>query len=141
MDILSRRFGAVVLGGALFAAAACSDDDEPTSPTVAQVAGNYVATTFTATGALGTQDVLQAGGSVTAQFAANGAVTGHLTIPNESVNEDFVGTWKIEGGEVEIEELPNDTFLEDVEFDVVGNTLVADETIDNVRVRLTLAKQ
>ena len=141
MDIWSRRFGAVALGGTLLVGAACSDDDEPTSPTVAQVAGNYVATTFTATDALGTKDVLQAGGSVTVQFATNGAVTGHLTIPSESVNEDFVGTWKIDGGEVEIEELPNDTFLEDVDFDVAGNTLVADETIDNVRVRLTLTKQ
>ena len=141
MDILSRRFGAVVLGGALLVGAACGDDEEPTSPTVAQVAGNYVATTFTTIGALGTQDVLQAGGSVTVQLATNGAVTGHLTIPNESVNEDFVGRWKIDGGEVEIEELPNDMFLEDVKFDVAGNALVADETIDNVRVRLTLTKQ
>ena len=141
MDILSRRFGAVALVGVLLVGAACSDNDNPTSPTVAQVAGNYVATRFTATGALGTQDVLQAGGSVTVQFATNGAVTGHLTIPNESVNEDFVGTWKIDNGEVEIEQLPNDTFLEDVKFDVVGNTLVADDTFDNVRVQLTLTKQ
>ena len=60
---------------------------------------------------------------------------------DESVNEDFVGTWKIDNGEVEIEQLPNDTFLEDVKFDVVGNTLVADDTFDNVRIQLTLTRQ
>jgi hypothetical protein len=142
MIVWSRRFGAVALAGAVLLGAGCSDDeDDPTSPTVAQVAGSYRATRFTATSALGTQDVLQEGGSVTVQFATTGAVTGHITVPAQSVNEDFAGTWKIDDGEVEIEQLPNDSFLEDVKFDVVGNTLVADDTFDNVRVQLTLTKQ
>ena len=142
MNLLSRRFGAAVFACALLLGAACSDDDDPTGPTMASVAGNYTATRFTATSALGTQDVLQAGGSVTAQFASNGTVTGHLSLPSESVNEDFSGTWKIEdNGEVEIEELANDLFLEDVKFDIVGNTLVGDETFSGVRIQLTLTKQ
>jgi hypothetical protein len=141
-NVLSRRIGAVTLAAAVVGGAACMDDDGPTSPaTVEQVTGNYAATRFTATSVLGTQDVLKEGGSVTARFASNGTVTGHVTIPSQSVNEDFAGAWKIDGRAVEIEDVPTDTFLEDVKFDVVGNTLVADEIIDVVRVRLTLTKQ
>ena len=89
--------------------AACSDDD-PTAPTMSQVAGSYRATTFTATSGAATLDVLQSGGSLTAQFDASGTVTGHVKIPSEAVDEDFAGTWKIDGGEVEIEEVPTDIF-------------------------------
>ena len=68
-------------------------------------------------------------------------MTGHVTIPSESVDEDFAGQWKINGGEVEIEEVPSDIFFEDLKFSVVGNTLVADDTFSGVRVQVTLTKQ
>ena len=138
---LVRRIAALTLSSALLVGAACSDDDDPTSPTVAQVAGDYRATRFTVTSALGSQDILQSGGSVTATFNANGTVTGHITVPSESVDVDFAGSWKIDDGEVEIEEVPSDILIEDVRFTVVGNTLVGDRTFSGARVQVTLTKQ
>ena len=93
------------------------------------------------TSPLGTEDVLQEGGSVTTTFAADGTVTGHLTVPSQSVDEDFAGSWKLQNGQVEIEDVPSDSFVEDVSFKPVGKTLVGDETFSGVRVELTLTKQ
>ena len=140
---LVRRFSALAFTGALLLGAACSDDDDaaPTGPTVAKVAGTYRATRFTATSGSLSQDILQTGGSLTATFKTDGTLTGHVTVPSESVDEGFAGQWKIEDGEVEIEEVPTDIFVEDLKFSVVGNTLVADETVSGVRVQVTLTKQ
>ena len=85
--IVARTFAAAALAVALSAGAACSDDDDPTGPSVADVAGSYTATRLTATSPLGTQDILQAGGSLTMQFAESGVVTGHVTIPSQSVDD------------------------------------------------------
>ena len=139
--LLVRRIAAIAYSGALLLGAACSNDDDPMGPTVAQVAGTYKATKFTATSALGSQDVLQSGGTLTATFAAAGTVTGHVTIPSEAVDEDFAGQWKITNGEVEIDEVPTDIFVEDLSFKIVGTTLVGDQTFSGVRVQVTLAKQ
>jgi hypothetical protein len=136
---MRRALAACSLMSVVLLGTACSDNS--TSPGTAQVAGSYRATTFTATSALGTENVLQTGGSLTAQFATSGAVTGHVTIPSEAVDEDFVGTWKIENGEVDIEEVPSDIFVEDMSFKIAGTTLVADDTFDGVRVQVVLTKQ
>jgi len=139
---LVRRISTLAVTSALLLGAACShDDDGPTGPTTASVAGSYKATRFVVTGPLGSQDLLQQGGSVTAKFVADGTVTGHVTVPSAAVNEDFAGKWKIENGEVEIEDVPADIFVEDISFKVVGKTLVGDETFSGVRVELTLTKQ
>ena len=140
-SMFAKSLTAVALAGMLVTGAACSDNDDPTGPTVSEVVGNYTATRLTATSVLGTQDILQAGGSLTMQFASSGALTGHITVPSESVNEDFAGTWKIEDGEIEIEQVAADTFVEDLTFTLVRNTLVADEFFDGVRVRATLTRQ
>jgi hypothetical protein len=137
---LTRRMAVVATMGAVLLGTACSDDD-PMAPTVSQVAGSYRATTFTVTSGAATLDVLQSGGSLTAQFDASGTVSGHVEIPSEAVDEDFAGTWKIDGGEVEIEEVPTDIFVEDLSFKVAGNTLVADDTFSGVRVQVVLTKQ
>jgi hypothetical protein len=138
---LVRRLSLATLSAALLLGACWNDDDDPIGPTTAQVVGTYRATTFTATGPLGADNILQSGGSLTATFNADGTVTGHVTIPSQSVNEDFQATWKIDGRKVEIEEGSTDNFVEDLEFSVVGATLVADETFSGVRVQLTLTKQ
>ena len=136
-----RRISALAFTGALLLGAACGDDDNPTAPTVASVAGNYRATRFTATSGSLSQDILQTGGSLTATFNANGTLTGHATVPTQGLNEDFTGQWKIVNGKVEIEQVPTDIFVEDVDFAIVGNTLVGDETFSGVRVQVTLTKQ
>jgi len=139
---LVRRIGTLAITGALLFVAACSNDDNaPTAPTTATVAGTYKATRFVVTSPLGTEDVLQEGGSVTTTFAADGTVTGHVTVPSQAVDEDFAGTWKLQNGQVEIEDVPSDSFVEDVSFKPVGKTLVGDEMFSGVRVELTLTKQ
>lgn len=139
---LVRRISTLAVAGALLVGAACShDDDGPTGPTTASVAGTYNATRFVVTSPLGTQDILQQGGSVTAKLAADGTITGHVTAPGASVNEDFAGRWKLQNGQVEITDVPTDIFVEDISFKVVGKTLVGDETFSGVRVELTLTKQ
>ena len=142
MQVLFRRAGAVTLVTALLVVAACSDKDEPTAPTTERVAGSYAATRLTATSPLGTEDLLQQGGSLTIEFLRSGTLTGNVSAPKQGVtNLPFAGTWRIENGEVEIDDVGADTFVEDLSFRVVGNTLVADEIIDVVRVQATLTKR
>src|SRR5689334_13026878 len=111
---LVRRIGTLAVTGALLFGAACSNDDNtPTAPTTATVAGTYKATRFVVTSPLGAEDVLQEGGSVTTTLVADGTLTGHVTVPSRSVDEDFTGRWKLANGQVEIEDVPGDTFFED----------------------------
>jgi hypothetical protein len=139
---LVRRISTLAVTGALLFGAACShDNDGPTAPTTATIAGTYKATRFVVTSPLGTEDVLQKGGAVTARFVADGTLTGHVTVPSQSVDEDFAGRWKLQNGRVEIEDVPSDLFVQDISFKPVGKTLVGDETFSGVRVELTLTKQ
>ena len=139
---LVRRISALAVTGALLFGTACShDNDAPTAPTTATVAGTYTATRFVVTSPLGSQDVLQQGGTVATTFVADGTLTGHVTVPSQSVDEDFSGRWRLQNGQVDIVDVPSDTFVEDISFNVVGKTLVGDETFNGVRVELTLTKQ
>lgn len=139
------RFAALLLIVCATMVVACSDDD-PTGPTRESVAGSYAATTMTATLSGISIDLLAAGGSLTASFAANGTVTGRLIVPDlsqtgEDVDEQLVGTWQLDGGVVDVQfTTGSDTFVEDMDFTVVGNTLVGDETFDGVRVQVVLTK-
>ena len=139
---LVRRISALAFAGALLLGAACSDDDDhdPTGPSVSEVAGSYTATRLTATSLFLTEDVLQSGGSLTAVFNTNGSVTGHAKVPSQAVDQDFAGQWKIDDGKIEIEQVAADTFFEDLKFTLVNNTLVADQTINAVRIQVTLTK-
>src|SRR5687768_8603686 len=142
MPVFFRRFGAALIASTLFIGVGCSDDDGPSAPTVAQVSGSYTATRLTATSPLGTEDILRTGGSLTMEFLASGVLTGTLSAPGQGITDlAFTGTWRIEDGEVEIDQADADTFVENLSFRVVGNTLVADEIVDIVRVRATLTKR
>ena len=140
--MFSKSLTAVALAGVLLTGSACSDDDDPTAPTVAQVAGSYAATRLNATTPLGTQNLLDNGGSLTMELLPSRVLTGEVSIPTQGIVDlAFTGTWRIDGTEVDVDQADADTFVEDLSFKVVGNTLVADEIIDIARVRVTLAKQ
>jgi len=137
LSIVRACISASVLLGAL----AC-DDDSPTAPTMAEVVGAYRATTLKVTAIPITQDVLKSGGSLTFDLVADGTLTGHLKVPSEGVDQDFAGTWRLDGDEVDIEDIPEvDTFVEDLDFNVRGNTLRADRIIDRVRIQVVMTKQ
>ena len=141
MKLLSL-VGAFVSAGVLLGTVAC-DDDSPTAPTVAEVAGRYRATTLKLTAIPVTQDVLKAGGSLTFELLADGTLTGHVTVPSESVNQDFAGTWTLEGDQVDVDNIPEmaSVAVEDLDFNVRGNTLRADRIIDRVRIQVVMTKQ
>jgi hypothetical protein len=139
----------LTLTGALLGGVAC-DNDDPTAPTVGGVAGSYRATAFTVTYHFPvtsppvTTDVLSTGGSFTFSLAADGAVTGSVEIPTEGLDFTFAGgTWRLEGDRVEFQDIPGTvTFVEDLEFDVSGSKLTADQLIDSVwRIHLVMTKQ
>jgi hypothetical protein len=120
--------------------AACKEHSDATSPTVVHVPGSYRATTFTTTTPLGTENILQAGGSVTADFDPSGDVRGHVTIPQQTVNVDFVGTWTLTRTTVHIAPTPSNILIDALSFKVTGNSLVADSTLRDARVQVVLTK-
>ena len=135
-----RRIAMLATMGTLLLGTACRENN-PESPTVLHVPGSYRATTFTVTTALGADNILQSGGSLSAAFDPAGSVRGHATIPRKAVDKDFAGTWKITKGQVKIDGVPSDIFIQDLSFQVAGNRLVADETFGGSRVQVVLAKQ
>jgi hypothetical protein len=137
----SRTISAVTFAGAVTLGAACSNYDSPSSPVMSNVAGAYQATTFTRTSPQGVQDVLQSGGSLVARFDDAGRVTGHITIPSESIDSDFSGTWTRDGNVVVIEQVPANLVIGNLSFAVSGTSLVSNTTVDGTRVQVTLTKQ
>jgi hypothetical protein len=137
---LSRLAVALTSMSVLLLGAACKEKDA-TSPTILHVPGSYRATTFTTTTTLGTENILQAGGTVTAQFDPSGDVRGHVTIPQQSVNTDFAGTWKLNKTTVRLAPTPSNIMIDALPFQVSGNSLIADSTLGGTRVQLTLVKQ
>jgi hypothetical protein len=136
----SRLAVALTSMSALLLGAACKEKDT-TSPKVLHVPGSYRATTFTTTTTLGTENILQAGGSVTAQFDPSGDVRGHVTIPQQGVNTDFAGTWKLNRTTVQLAPTPSNILIDALSYKVSGDSLIADSTLGGTRVRLVLVKQ
>ena len=139
--VRSKTISAVTFAAVVALGAACSNYDSPSAPTMPNVVGDYRATTFTQTSPQGTQDVLQSGGSVAARFDEGGRVTGHITIPSESIDSDFSGTWTLDGNVVDIEQVPANLVIGTLSFAVSGTSLVSNTTVDGTRVQVVLARQ
>lgn len=107
--------------------AACSDDD-PAGPTSEEVAGSYVATTFTITSGGGVVDLLESGSTLELTLDADGTTAGRLFIPDLDAEGDFdvdlTGTFVIRGDRIEIT-TGEDVFIDDVDFRYRSGRLTA----------------
>ena len=101
--------------------------DSPSQPS--SLAGTYVATVFrvTPTGE-STIDVLAAGGSLSVTIASDNTASGSLSIPASVAGTPFTasmaGTVVQSGSTVQFQQTA-DTFVRDLTFTIVGNTLQA----------------
>lgn len=114
------------------------------SPTTANVAGTYAATTFTTTTAGVTTNQLAAGASLTITLAVNGTVTGQLFIPGAGEDggnfiADMAGTWTLSGSTVDFAQTA-DSFVRDVSFIASENQLTGDATFSGTAIHLELTK-
>ena len=78
----------------------------PFTPTVADMAGTYSATTFTSTNGATTTDHLAVGGSLTLTLGPDGTTTGRLFVPGGAegggdLDADMAGTWTLTGSTVD----------------------------------------
>ncbi len=129
---------------AAVALAGCGGDDNPFSPTVANVAGTYNATLFTATGSAGTFNLLSLGATVHVVLNPDGTTTGHLFVPDigqedGELDADLTGTWTLSGSTVTFSQTA-DTFIRDVEFTASQNSLESEGTFEGTTLHLALAK-
>ena len=107
------------------------------------VAGAYVATTFTVQDTQ-LRDVLAAGGSLQLNLAASGATTGQLFVPasitgGSDLTASMAGTFRLSGRTVQFEQAA-DTFVRDMDFAVVGNTLRGAGTFGGAVVTVVLTR-
>lgn len=129
---------------AVLALTACGDD--PTGPTVNSVAGEYRATTFTVADGGTTLDVLAVGGTLTLALDPDGTTTGRIFLPGldedgGDFDEDLAGTWMLRSDTVTFQQSA-DTLIRDLEFEVAGNRLEAEEVFgQGARVKIVLSKQ
>ena len=129
---------------AAVALAGCGGDDNPFSPTVANVAGTYNATLFTATTGSQPVNLLSLGATVHVVLNPDGTTTGHLSVPDVlgtgAIDADLAGTWTLSGSTVTFS--PNDpnSILGDAEFTAAQNSLEGDGTFEGTTLHLALAK-
>ena len=129
---------------AAVALAGCGGDDNPFSPTVANVAGTYNATLFTATDSAGMLNLLSLGATVHVVLNPDGTTTGHLFVPDlgqedGELDADLTGTWTLSGSTVTFSQTA-DTFIRDVEFTASQNSLESEGTFEGTTLHLALAK-
>ncbi|MDQ3557170.1 MAG: hypothetical protein M3409_10420 [Gemmatimonadota bacterium] len=138
---MTRTLRIPFLAAAVLLFGGCGD---ATGPTLASVAGEYRATTFTVTEQGTTLDVLAAGGTLRIDLDAGGTSTGRLFLPGlDEDGSDFDasmnGTWALRGDTVRFDQ-GADTFVGDAPFVVRGERLEA-EFGSGARVRVVLTRQ
>ena len=121
---------------------ACGGDS--TGPTMNTVAGSYAATTFTATDATGTTDLLAGGASIAATLNADGTTTGALHVPaalnnGTPIDEDLTGTWALDGTAVTFHQTGG-TLLPALTFAVHGNQLEGSAAFSGTTLHVVLSK-
>jgi hypothetical protein len=124
------------------AALACGDS---VAPTVDDVAGSYIATTFT-TDLLGsTTDQLAQGSLLNMVLTADGQTTGHLFVPGAGdqggdFDADLTGRWTLHGDTVEFDQTA-DTFVRDMPFVFSDGKLSGAAVFTETRVQVVLERQ
>jgi hypothetical protein len=124
----------------------CGGDDNPFSPTVANVAGTYNATVFTATSdATGQVNLLAAGATVHVVLDPDGTTTGHLSVPDfgqpgGGVEADLAGTWTLSGSTVTFSPADPNSIIGDIDFTAAQNSLESEGTVEGQTIHLALAK-
>lgn len=114
-------------------------------PTMAEVAGTYVATRLLTTEGDTPTDQLEAGVTLTVTLTADGSTSGSFFVPAEDEeSEDFEanleGTWMLIGRFVSFDHAA-DTFLRDTSFEYQDGELTADATFQVTRVEVTLTRE
>jgi len=115
------------------------------STSVTELVGVYQATEFKVTTNGTTKDWIAAGASLQLVLDADQSSAGAIFMPGgNSDGSDFTadlsGTWTINDGKVDFEQTA-DTFVRDMPFTIIGNTLVGDQMFGTSRVRITLTRQ
>ena len=134
-------FRQLVIGlGALALVAGC---DSSTAPSVADVAGSYSAQAFVTTTNGVDTDELGRGATLTLVLSPGGSVTGQLHIPanatNPALDADMAGSWALSGRIVTFTQSA-DTFVRNMTFAFVNNTLSGTAVFSGTRVQLLLGR-
>ena len=132
-------FRQLVIGiGALALVAGC---DSSTEPSIEDVAGSYSASAFVTTTNGVNTDELSRGATITLVLSPSGSVSGHLLVPADAskpaLDADMAGTWALSGRIVTFTQSA-DTFIRNMSFAFVNNTLNGDAVFGGTRVQLLL---
>jgi hypothetical protein len=128
---------------AAVALAGCGGNDNPFSPTVANVAGTYNATLFTATTSAGMVNLLSLGATVHVVLNPDGTTTGHVFVPDlgpGEIDADLAGTWTLSGSTVTFTPTDPNSVIGDADFTAAQNSLEGEGTFEGATLHLSLAK-
>jgi hypothetical protein len=113
--------------------------------TVDDLAGTFIASTFTVTEGGVTEDLLAAGASITVTLSSDGSTSGQLFVPggNEDGSDfdaDLSGTWTLDGSQVSLDHVA-DTFIRDMSFTADQDRLTGQATFGSATLHVVLPRQ